>query len=643
MQDKGKTNKNSGQPVQVKCIDCGVEFMISYSGYCARKRTDGDNPKFRCSECNRKYRSEKKRREMAEMDPEKKKAMYKKVSKGRKEFLAGLSPEEKDAMMNNINQGRTQWLENISPEEKERISKAHSESNKRRWENTSNYDRYRISEEAKERWRNKPQEEKDAHAQHSKDMWVNRSEEKNNEIKEKFSEAKKEFWNGISTYKRNELSEKISNTLKEKWKEKPIDEVLEISENHKSYYNNLSDEEKELRKKSRNISSINTTVTRLFEKYISYSYILKDFDIIKECKTSNNGVTHRWDYGFYDKDGTLNILVDIDGDNIHAYKIDYDGNFFKEEYDEKRSLSVPSNVKHLIITENKMKESVALLEKYIVMSFNDYMFDKVKHFEYMPFPYVSYDHSSLILSYKKLESITFNDLQINNRNGDMLINQFHNSIYNDKCINSFSPYEIWNNKNLLTKYVLNNYISQIWLNPNKILQGFNRSKVSVFSAGRAKMIILKYLSEFETIFDPFSGYSGRMLGTISLGKRYIGQDISERHVAESNNMMEFLRKYEIKFDSTIIQKDILQSSGKYECLFTCPPYADEEYEDVPFDARSCDDWIDECLKRFDCKRYVFVVNTTQRYQDYVVETLNNKSIFGVQKEYIIIINANRES
>ena len=62
-------------------------------------------------------------------------------------------------------------------------------------------------------------------------------------------------------------------------------------------------------------------------------------------------------------------------------------------------------------------------------------------------------------------------------------------------------------------------------NSNKILQGFNicsiAPKINVFSAGRAKLIINKYLSEYDTIFDLFSGFSGRMLGTISLGKNIL--------------------------------------------------------------------------------------------------------------------------
>jgi hypothetical protein len=129
-----------------------------------------------------------------------------------------------------------------------------------------------------------------------------------------------------------------------------------------------------------------------------------------------------------------------------------------------------------------------------------------------------------------------------------------------------------------------------------------------------------------------------MLGAASLGKTYIGQDISEIHVRESNQMIEFLRKYFDMNNLEVHQSDILQSSGEYQCLFTCPPYSDkEQWLDVIPDKRTCDDWIDECIRRFKCKKYLFVVDYTDRYKEYIVDEIINKSHFGVNKEYVIMI------
>ena len=129
-----------------------------------------------------------------------------------------------------------------------------------------------------------------------------------------------------------------------------------------------------------------------------------------------------------------------------------------------------------------------------------------------------------------------------------------------------------------------------------------------------------------------------MLGSVSLGKRYIGQDISPIHVRESSKLMDFLHKCCINIDAVITQQDILQSNGEYECLFTCPPYEDiEQWQDVPISKFTCDDWIDECLSRFKCRKYIFVVDYTKMYKEYIVDEIVNKSHFGSNSEYVILI------
>ena len=53
--------------------------------------------------------------------------------------------------------------------------------------------------------------------------------------------------------------------------------------------------------------------------------------------------------------------------------------------------------------------------------------------------------------------------------------------------------------------------------------------------------------------------------------------------------------------------------------------------------KTCDEWVDECVERYKCKRYVFVVDSTLKYQDNVVECIQNSSHFSKSKEYVIVI------
>ena len=159
----------------------------------------------------------------------------------------------------------------------------------------------------------------------------------------------------------------------------------------------------------------------------------------------------------------------------------------------------------------------------------------------------------------------------------------------------------------------------------------------MFSASTAKYLIMKYLNGYSEVFDPFSGFSGRMLGACASGKHYIGQDIDKEHVEESSKIIKFHN-----LNASVVEGDALQSSGSYECLFTCPPYVDKEsWGDAANQIiKSCDEWIDECLQRFDCKRYLFVVDETNKYNNYIVEELSNQSLFGKGKEKVVLIEKN---
>lgn len=220
---------------------------------------------------------------------------------------------------------------------------------------------------------------------------------------------------------------------------------------------------------------------------------------------------------------------------------------------------------------------------------------------------------------------------------DDVIRKYHKSIWHAKRFGMLSPFEAWQDKALIKKCAMNRLKYVKHCDPDSIRQGFNvmklAPKVSVFKPLLAKRIIETYLAEFETIFDPFSGFSGRMYGAYLCSKKYIGQDINETHVKESNELI-----HDYNMNATVVCKDIFESEGEYECLFTCSPYHLKEVWNEHETDMSCDEWIDECLKRFKCKRYVFVVDETEKYKDRIVEMIENKSHFGANSEKLLVID-----
>lgn len=224
-----------------------------------------------------------------------------------------------------------------------------------------------------------------------------------------------------------------------------------------------------------------------------------------------------------------------------------------------------------------------------------------------------------------------------------LIQHFHKSIYAAHREDCISPIEAWKDKDLVKKSALNRLKYVHSCRPADVIQGFNVAKfapkVSVFSPKLAAELIEKYVTT-PAIVDPFSGFSGRMLGALQRNKRYKGFDINEVHVAESNEIIHYLRA---ENQLSVLVKDLLATSVanyKNTTLFTCPPYnLKEQWNDVETNL-SCDDWIDLCIEKYKCDAYLFVVDNTNKYQHNIVETITNKSHFGANNEYVVLINGN---
>ena len=149
------------------------------------------------------------------------------------------------------------------------------------------------------------------------------------------------------------------------------------------------------------------------------------------------------------------------------------------------------------------------------------------------------------------------------------------------------------------------------------------------------------MNDYDNIYDPFSGFSGRLIGANNCNKHYYGSDINKDHVNESNEIIDYLN---CKESCNVKVQDLLNDSihilDSDSCLFTCPPYGGKEHWNKNNDEveKSCDEWIDVCMDKYRCDKYLFVVDKTDKYKDYIVETISNKSHFGENKEYVVLIN-----
>lgn len=451
---------------------------------------------------------------------------------------------------------------------------------------------------------NRTKEEKEKIGKHISEVQQNFSKEKKTEISEKKRVAQINYWSDLDDSSREYLRKKNKEShLTENY----LNRRLEIQKSRtKEYW-------KEIRSKSHH----------------SYFYEGLDFDSSWELAV--------W---IYAKDHSLDIErepimfeYEVNG-KVKKYFPDFKLNedlievkgdhFFKNgkmicPFDE--SLNDIYEAKHQCGLKNKVKFWTSKEMQNILKYVEDkYTKDYLELFKKdLSFPYPELSNQS-------------NDFNI--------IRYFHKSLYKASRKGKLSPLQAWQDKDLIKKAALNRlkYVGRC--TPKDVLQGFNVAKiapkVSVFKPSLAEQLIKKYLDNYSTIFDPFSGFSGRLIGAANCRKAYTGQDINEEHVKESNEIIKYKNYSNVQVS---VQNILTDSEKEYECLFTCPPYGGKEHWNENNDEveKTCDEWIDICLQKYKCKHYIFVVDKTEKYKDRITEVLENKSHLGISKEYVIFL------
>ena len=328
----------------------------------------------------------------------------------------------------------------------------------------------------------------------------------------------------------------------------------------------------------------------------------------------------------------LKLLIEIDGIYYHGLTEDSNGKHVRGETDCERFSKVPEGVKYIVCDDNNIEKCFDEITKVYDMDYNEWIKSIIGDLP-KEFPFPKYDDKRLQKDWKHLQEWEWNK---NSYVGSSIVRHFHESIWEAHVGKNISPVECWNNKELLEKTVRNRMIYSSRLSSQSIVDGFNVSKiapkVSVFNPMLAKYLIKTYLNEFSEVFDPFSGFSGRLLGCCALGKKYVGQDINTKHVIESNRIIDYLR-----LNASVKEQDIFIDQGEYECLFTCPPYGLKEIWNENETNYTCDMWIAQCITRYDCEKYLFVVDSSERYKDYIIGEITNCSHFCNRKEYIVLI------
>jgi len=473
-------------------------------------------------------------------------------------------------------------------------------------------------------------------------VYLKKLNEKNILTRDHFEEKLKSIRDDVEILEYNENYKKEKSLFKFKNFNKPV-RLLGISilngavhplERNKNpldnYFNKTVSEDLEVKKKvikKRNMS--------LAEKKIYFFLENRGFNFKYNSQLPDQ--ENFWDFIVF-KNNEPKIVIEIDDEFYHGLTQDANSNRINGIKDAERFRNVDENIVYLQCDSLRVENLYAEILRVFDIDYYDWLHEMVAKCLTSAFPYPIYSEMRMTQDYYNL--CKQKQYKKNFYTGNSLILNFHHSIYNSRREGQMSPLKAWKNQDKLIKCITNRFIYSSNLSSVSIARGFEKnriaSRVSVFQPSLARMIIEKYGDRCEKIIDPFSGFSGRMLGAASLGLTYYGFDCRQEVIIESRVIKDFLNLQNVYLDiKNIIYDDY---EDEYDLLLTCPPYENKEiwFEDQK--SFKIDYYIDLCLTKIKAKKYIFVIDDVEtNYQKYFVDYIVNQSHFGKNKEKILLI------
>ena len=324
----------------------------------------------------------------------------------------------------------------------------------------------------------------------------------------------------------------------------------------------------------------------------------------------------------------MNTIINFCKNNNFNYKLLPNGILIEKKFIllNKEHNIFNSNLPIYRINYNEHKRWLSIISKELQLNLAKKILHLIKDFK----PYYQYSNSEL---YKSWSGIKNNSVL----GGYKIIKHFHPSLQHSNYYKKSSPFNFFNNKKNILKVIINRLIyCPKRLNNNYLLEGANISKlnprVSIFSPSLAKQIISTYTNDANIILDPFSGFSGRMLGTLACNKQYIGSDIRLDAINESKQILNFLN-----LTANLQVKDFKEMKDiKADILLTCPPYGTKENWHGVHNYFEEDYYIDYIINNFKCNKYIFIVKNTKYIKNIVASLKNGSWTKSLNNEKILI-------
>jgi hypothetical protein len=219
-------------------------------------------------------------------------------------------------------------------------------------------------------------------------------------------------------------------------------------------------------------------------------------------------------------------------------------------------------------------------------------------------------HAQAELSHLKKLNVFLDDLRHirpYSIRGTMVCGSFFPNRYHARYKGSLSVFDAWKDDNELRKAVTLQLNSGHPTTAARILKAlilFHRTP-SVFRPAIAKYIYQSYAPN-GVVWDPCSGYGGRLMGAMAAGVRtYIGTDSEPETVAGNCKLAKALG-VESQCSINLARAEEFDPGKNIDLVFTSPPYYDLEFYGAASDSRAYGDvdaWIQEFLRKLVVSSY----------------------------------------
>ena len=166
-----------------------------------------------------------------------------------------------------------------------------------------------------------------------------------------------------------------------------------------------------------------------------------------------------------------------------------------------------------------------------------------------------------------------------------------------------TAYELWHDDMSLGRAVRFQLQHGDPVPPHRVLRAVTMQSrtPTVFRPTVAKWVYETYCPRGGQVWDPCSGYGGRLMGAVAAGVKYLGTDVEPETVDGNQRLAEVLRATS-SCEVVLCPAEEFIPSVEVDLVFTSPPYFDLEHYSKSKDQsykqyKSYSEWVDGFLRR----------------------------------------------